>query len=370
MSYLRFSLLIFLFFSPLSFAKTAPIPVTVVFPNKPDYAYFKSMHNLMLVAASQLNIKLSVVYSHNNRHYVLQKIHEEFTSSQQPKYLILPPMHNVLEPALKLAQKHKTQVITINSKPPEQEQAKLIGPRLIYPNWIASISSPDVQVGYQLANDLIQAAKTKLKENEKVRVLALLGRKNNTASDERGLGLKQALQEYSNTTELVGWHHVGWSKKLSRPKLHKLAKELPKFDILWVPGDSIADAAISIFSQYNLIAGKDYILGGIDWSNNGLEAVTSGQQIINYGGQYLDGVRALILISDYDKGIDILQHGSAELITPFVRIDKTNIRDYLNFINEKKWLKINFVNFTSANNPANKYQFTMLDLLKMQKAQQ
>lgn len=369
MSYLRFSLLIFLFFSPLSFAKTAPIPVTVVFPNKPDYAYFKSMHNLMLVAASQLNIKLSVVYSHNNRHYVLQKIHEEFTSSQQPKYLILPPMHNVLEPALKLAQQHKTQVITINCKPTKQEQAQLIGPRVIYPNWIASISSPDVQVGYLLAKDLIKEAKTKLKRNQKIRVLALLGQENNTASDERGLGLKQALQEYSDTTELVGWHHVGWSKKLSLPKLHELAKDLPKFDILWVPGDSISEAAISVFSQHKLVAGKDYILGGIDWSQNGLEAISNGEQEINYGGQYLDGVRALILISDHAKGIDILQQGSAELITSFVRIDKTNIQDYLNFINEKKWLNINFVNFTSANKPSNKYNFTMLDLLKMQKTQ-
>jgi len=104
------------------------------------------------------------------------------------------------------------------------------------------------------------------------------------------------------------------------------------------------------------------LVGGLNWSQVAVEEVLDGEMVVTYGGHFLLGAWAMVVLRDYHDGRDFAEE-DVRLQIPMGAIDLSVARRFPD-IGNTDWRKVDFTRFSKTRNPQLKrYDFTQDALL-------
>jgi ABC-type sugar transport system substrate-binding protein len=133
-----------------------------------------------------------------------------------------------------------------------------------------------------------------------------------------------------------------WDPQNIATNFELMLKRYPQTNIFWCAGDQLA---LVTLKQHQLLSKKTIIVGGFDWLPEALINIQQGHIAASVGGHFLMGAIAITKIFDYQHGIDrfldLSQHYDFEVIT------KDNVNSYVDFMQQEKWQKVDFNQFSA-----------------------
>ena len=338
---------------PVEAASGAEPPVRVVFMS-PDplaqYPFWADYVGFMRAAAKSLDIELTVVES-SGRFDVVENVKRVLAGPQKPDYLMYIYHAQMTPLVLDLAEKAGVSSFVVNTDVFPSERQRAGRPREMFSRWIGHVLPDDELASQQLAETMIQRGwKGNCEARDgRMHLLGFGGNREGTSSTYRERGLLKA----ANTNPKVVLDRfllANWSRSIAYDKMLILHSLHPEARVCWAAGDGIALGVIDAIKASGKVPGKDILVGGIDWSAEGLAAIRRGEMEVSFGGHFMNGAWTLILLLDYHNGIDF---GEQDPVVKMEMrpIDRNSLKRYGAALNPANWSKIDFKRFSKTYNP-------------------
>lgn len=348
-------------------AQPAP-KVTLLIPAPEGGSIFwTQMTGIMRAAAEDLGIDLTLVYSRNNSYSEKKDGLAALEGPDRPDYFLCSYWVEATEHHLERAEQLRIHTFIFNSGVASKERAQTGLPRGKYRYWMAQMVPNDYKAAYTLADFLINKAKAagKIGKDGKVHLILTGGDGvGNSSEEERYAGVKKRIAE-DNDAVLDRLILTGWERDTAYHELFEALKQYRETSVIWSISDRVSLAAIDAARDSGKTPERDIFIGGMNWSLENLNAVASGNLTAIMGGQFLEGIKALVLIYDYHHGLDFQAELGVDMRTPLSLITIDNAREYLNTLSRADWRKVDFKQFSKKNNPGlKKYNLTLETLLE------
>ncbi len=338
-----------------------PIKVTMINPDPPGDPFWDQVVAFMQASAEDLNIDLKVLHSRSqDRFKYLEIAKEEMESDDRPDYLVAILLNRIGPWMLKSAEENGVKVLTINTDVSEQDNKEIGAPRGKYKNWIAKMYPDDKYAGYLLGKKLIERAKLNNDGSGKtIEVVAVTGGRATAVAEQRVNGLRDAIKE-NPQSKLVQVVYTDWTSDMASQKTASLMRRYPNISVAWAASDFLSFGALAGVKAHNQHSSDHVVSGGIDWTNEGKQAVANKKMTTTVGGHFMEGGWALVLIHDYHNGRDFNETLGLQIRTKMSALDETNIGPYLQNFGKNDWKKIDFKQFSKVYNPkVKRYQFNL-----------
>ncbi len=363
------SLLASLLFCTGSIAVSAEsIRVVFLSPDPPGNPFWDSVVGFMHAVAEDLSIDLEVHIGKTGASgtYMMKKNGMKLLKGPEfPDYFVTGYWPGATNQLIKVANSNRVKFFVINTPIAEDDQAIVGKPREKYRHWIGHMSPNEIQAGYTLTETLVRAASAHTKS--KVRIGGLGGNTDSAVSAMRVKGFKNYIEENSST-ELLNIYSTDWSKPATLIATDKLLTNHPDTHAIWAAADSIALYASIASRNVGRDPGSDIFLAGIDWSDEGIQAVEAGILAGSIGGHFMEGGWALLLIHDYHHNIDFKEELGTSIQTTMQLIDKDNVQEYLAIFGDRDWSRIDFKKFSKVYNKSlEQYDFSLDQLFRQLK---
>ncbi|GGA87012.1 hypothetical protein GCM10011369_31350 [Neiella marina] len=324
-----------------------PLRVTFVNPDSPDSPFWQRLIAVMSAAAEDLGISLNIVHAHNVRMAYVEALMTEIESDDPPDYLVYIYLRQASAYVLAAAEQAGVKSLIINTEIPQAERATIGEPRTRFKQWIGHIHPDDRRAGEDLLTELVSLSTAK--GNSFHQVTAISGSRSSAPALERDLGLHAALAEHSQIklNQLV---HVDWNGEGIDDVIVGLMQRHPNTNVVWTAGDSIALKALKTISKLPESKRRQFVIGGMDWSEKGLEAVANGDIDVSMGGHFMEGGWAMVMLYDYHHGHDFARHNT-QLTTQLFPVTRDNIEQVSLLLSANDWQHINFESFSMAQQP-------------------
>lgn len=206
---------------------------------------------------------------------------------------------------LKIAEQAQVPTFVFNAGLLEKDRVCFGGPRQRFKYWIGQMLPNDFQAGYDLANILVDKAlkANRVAPNGRVQVVAMGGPEKDFAAVERKRGFELAMARRKDV-EVLQFVPAHWLQDRARRKTSLLLRRYPDVGVIWAASDSMAVGAIDAMRGLGRKPGKDIIVGGIDWIPRALSEIRAGTMAVSFGGHFMQGGWAMVLLHDYHHGID------------------------------------------------------------------
>ncbi|MCP5207879.1 MAG: ABC transporter substrate-binding protein [Hahellaceae bacterium] len=338
---------------------TTPTRVHFINPSAPDNIFWKKTTKFMQAAANSLGFELRVIYGDENRVRTTQSVKNAMQASPDDYFIYIYQISQGLD-VLQHAEALNAKSIIINTSVPEVDQLKAGRPGNPFHHWIAHFTPDDVAAGETLARYLTEKSDAINPMNPQ-QIIALNGSLDSTAAADRQTGLNNFLKQRQDIKlNQLTW--ARWDKKLARFQTERLLQRYPGTCIIWSASDDMAAGSLeglaSISNRCNQM-----IVGGIDWSDWGIEAVSKGELDATVGGHFMEGAWALVLIYDHEnqrKGSSKPMHFQ----TKMALLNKENMALSTALFDTEQWHQIDFRQFTLTHTNASSYDFSVQAVLK------
>ena len=338
----------------------ANLRVGFIDPQEPP-AFWNQVDATMRAAAAELGIDVDI-RSAERSHDKAIALARAFLSEKPPlDFLIVCNNFDIGGEIIKMANAAHVKMIFLDNGLDRKDWAEYGEPRTKYPYWLGGLVPDHEGAGYGIGTAILTAA-ARLKTNRPLRVLALTGEANNPAGVERLRGLKRAIGDMNKllgpgSVELAGVRYLDWSAKTAKAAVLQFTRTGPHIDALWAANDPMALGAIAALRERGYKPGKDVLVGGLNWSKPAIKAVLDGDMVVTYGGHFLLGGWAMVVLRDYHDGRDFAEE-DVQLQIPMSAIDLPIARRFPN-IGDTDWRKFDFTRFSKTRNPAlERYDFT------------
>jgi ABC-type sugar transport system substrate-binding protein len=283
--------------------------------------------------------------------------------SQRPKldYLIATNDVGAGGEIIKLADAAGVPLILLNNDLDEKQWAEYGEPRTKYRHWLGSIVPDHEGGGYGIAEAILIEA-VRIKKNRPLKLLALAGEVDTPASSGRIRGLHRAIGVMGKlfgpgSVELVDVRNLDWSEKRAETWMREFLQQGPRIDALWAANDPMALGAITALREAGYKPGVDVVVGGLNWSQGGVDRVLKGEMVVSHGGHFLLGAWAMVILRDYHDGRDFAEE-DVRLQFPMGAFDLSVARRFPE-IGKVDWSTVDFTRFSKIRNPAvMRYKFT------------
>ncbi|HPQ97541.1 MAG TPA: substrate-binding domain-containing protein, partial [Thiolinea sp.] len=141
-----------------------------------------------------------------------------------------------------------------------------------------------------------------------------------------------------------------WEEPLAYAKTLRLLKRYPDTRIFWSASDHMGLGIARALGETGRMPGRDVLLGGIDWSEEGIRAVQSGRSDASVGGHVVEGAWVAVMLYDYLQGRDFADAG-LEQHSPMQAFPMPHAATYLARITQRNWDDIDFCQFSRVLNP-------------------
>jgi hypothetical protein len=157
--------------------------------------------------------------------------------------------------------------------------------------------------------------------------------------------------------ELIDVAHLNWSEKAAETWVREFLRKGTHIDALWAANDPMALGAITALREAGYKPGVDVVVGGLNWSQAGVERVLKREMVVTHGGHFLLGAWAMVILRDHHDGRDFAEE-DVRLQFPMGAFDLPVARRFPE-IGKVDWRKIDFTRFSKTRNPAvMRYNFT------------
>jgi ABC-type sugar transport system substrate-binding protein len=315
----------------------------------------------MRAAAAEFGIDVDMRYTERSFDKAIA-IARDFLSERPPlDYLIATNDVGAGGEIIKLADAAGVPVILLNNDLDEKQWAEYGAPRTKYRHWLGSIVPDHEGGGFGIAEAILIEA-VRIKKSRPLKLLALAGEVDTPASNDRIRGLKRAVGVMRKllgpgSVELVDVRNLDWSEKGAEMWVREFVQKGPRIDALWAANDPMALGAITALREAGYKPGIDVVVGGLNWSQAGVERVLKGEMVVTHGGHFLCGAWAMVILRDYHDGRDFAEE-DVRLQFPMGAIDLPVARRFSE-IGKVDWRKVDFTRFSKIRNPAvMRYNFT------------
>ncbi len=333
-------------------------------------AFWGPVEDFAQQAAKQLDIKLSILYTKNSKRNMFNLLAK--AKELNVDAVILPNFGQVALQLVKEAEQQQTPVLLFNSGFTGNNKQLAGKPQQKFKYWLASLLPDDHQAGYLLGKHLIEQARQKnfADKNGTVQIIAINGSIADTPARHRLAGLQRAIKEDGNSN-LLRSVHAYWLQKTAYYKAFRLSQRYPDAKVYWTASDIMAIGVEQALTEHGLIQGKDYLTGGVDWSQQGLVAVKQGQISTSAGGHFMDAAWAVIMLYDHFNGSPLSADSFYQFQSPMSLITSADIDLLLPYLESHNWQDINFrLRSKALNKQLKEYDFSPASVLEeLRKAQ-
>lgn len=354
---------IIMFFMISFIISSEKIRVTFFPPDPKKGEFWEKVGTYMQIAADDLEIDLKIVFPDISHRFELEKaIMKELNSKERPNYIVFPYLSGISERIMEKAEEKKVYMFLMNMDIIEKDKEKIGLPGERFKYWIGHIFPDDFHAGYELGKRLVEEARLKLGEKETIYINGLNGTYNAKVSIDREDGLKEAVSEEYNVA-LNQVVYTYWKYDRGVEVSENLLKRYPDSNVIWAASDLLALAAVNASKSLNIIPGKDIFIGGINWSFTGFEEIKKKNIVASVGGHFLEGVIALVFITDHAHGIDI-DNIEFPLKTPMKIMDSNNVDFYEEVLSPKNFEKLDIKKLSKYYNPERtEYNLNLIDFI-------
>ncbi len=341
-------------------AWSGDIRVGFINPTGPP-EFWLLVSSTMRAAAAQLGINVDERYSDRSFDKAIA-LARDFLSERPPlDYLIATNDVGVGGEIIKLADAAGVPVILLNNDVDEKQWAEYGEPRTKYRRWLGSIVPDHEGGGYGIAEAILIEA-VRIKKNRPLKVVGLAGEIDTPASNGRVRGLKRAVGVMRQllgpgSVELIDVGNLDWSEKGAETWVREFVRKGRPIDVLWAANDPMALGAITALREAGYTPGVNVVVGGLNWSQAGVERVLKGEMIVTHGGHFLVGAWAMVVLRDHHDGRDFAEE-EVRLQFPMGAFDLPVARRFSE-IGKVDWRKVDFSRFSKIRNrEVMRYNFT------------
>ncbi|MDA8485351.1 ABC transporter substrate-binding protein [Pseudomonas resinovorans] len=337
---------------------------SVVFlnPGRTHEPFWASYAQFMQAAAGDLGMKLEIRYAERNLQRMLDQARDVLQGENRPDYLVFVNEQYAAPEILRLARGSGVKLFTVNSTLTPDQQAVTGGTREHYPDWIGSMVPNDEEAGYLMARTLLeqQARRT---PGQPFEVLAFSGVKQTPAAQRREQGLMAALAEFpqARLRQLV---YSEWNRDRAYNQALQLFQRYPSVSVVWSANDEMAFGAMQAATELGRKPGRDMYFSALNNSPEVLRAYLDGQISALVSGHFTLGGWAMVLLHDYDAGVDFAQHGGKDReVRLFMALDRDKTKRLLQHI-ERQGYDLDFRAFSLVGKKAAAdYRFSLEPLI-------
>lgn len=348
-------------------APAAALRAVYFIPKNPGDIFGDKLVGFMQAVAADLDMDLEIVRVHTDSSLIRNRQTMEAIKKDNKKIDIVLTHYDAasLIPDLAALAKSRDFVfVTFNIKPPQSDFQKIGRPREQYPRWIACLAPDDVSAGYQEARELSMAAQILFAGSKTIQMVAIGGSDVGEVSLDRIGGMRHSLTSETGIT-IMETVLTDWRREQGYDAAAKFIATYPQAKIFWTASDSLALGAIDALEKKGMAPGRDFITGGIDWSDEGIQAVIDGKMAATVGGHFMEGGWALLLAFDYLSGKDFAGDIGVSITTPMHTLTAKNASQYAEFLDRNYWKQLDFRRFSRALNPElKKYDFSLEALMR------
>ncbi|APJ04759.1 ABC transporter substrate-binding protein [Silvanigrella aquatica] len=340
------------------------ISVTFINPGKSDEDFWVTSGKFTEAAAKNLGIKLESVYAQRNRIYMVKIAEEIAKRTVKPDFVLIVNEKLSAEEIIPILNEAKIKTILIHVDLTKEQKNILKRPREKYKYWLSTIVPDNTYAGYLIAEEIYKDALNKIKHSTNFNLIAINGDKATPASIERGDGLKKFLEKHSNI-HLKQSIYAEWKRDIAFEQMQIMLERYSNINLIWAANDPIALGALKATKEKNRLPGKNIFLGGLNWSKESIFEVKNGTLSTTVGGHFMNGACALVYIYDYLHGKDLLNNQYEMNIKIFSAIHSFESNEFLKYLDESNWHKINLKNFSKTYHSNIKdYSFNSKDILR------
>jgi len=344
-------------------AQHKSLEVVYIGHTRVDHPFVKLVSTFAHAVAKDLNINLNFVSPNmkktskegNLNRYIYENFAKHYFFLQhQPDVFISILFRRTGKEILNFSKDGNVPVFIVNTNISDEDRGDIGEPRGFYKHFLGLVAASEKQAGELVISTLIEKARKK-KPNKNLVVVGISGPRETSEAIERNMGLTSGLKKYQNVT-LRQITYANWRKDIAYQQTLKLLDRYPNLDIIWTASDGMAIGAKKAIVEKE----RNVLVGGIDWSDEGIEAVEKGVVDVSVGGHYLNGGIALVLLYDYFHGIDFKDELGLEINFNMFKLTNENIKNFKKNFSPKQWDKIDFTKYSKALNPKlKKYDFSL-----------
>ncbi|MDX1570576.1 MAG: ABC transporter substrate-binding protein [Xanthomonadales bacterium] len=372
------TLFLALCFSPLNGAwAQTPMTVGLMVPATEDNVFWRQLVTFMEAVAEDLEVELRVEFMKPEADGRLTQSVVQFRLQSQEfintfdtiDYFISYHQDEITRGLLRSVDRKGGKLFLINTAISPQEREFFDAPRGRFKSWIGHMYPDEREAGFQLADALLARAfevKGSQARLETVGIGGTLveGEEVTGAAAQRNLGLREKVnaEPRAQLKEIVS---AGWQPDLARQATSGLLKKYPGLDVIWSASDAMALAAVEVIEESGKTPNRDLFVGGIDWTEDALQAVAEGRLTASVGGHFMEGGWALIVLYDYHHGIDFADELGVQISTRMQVLTQDNVGDYLERFGSEDWGQVDFKRFSKhLNKDLENYDFSIENLLQ------
>jgi len=334
------------------FAQEKPLKVLYISHTAPNHSFIKLVNSFARAAASDLNIDLKIVSpkEHLNRYSYADFAKHYFFIEDKPDVIIAILFRKTGKKILEYSKQSGIPIFIVNTNIPNDERKSIGKPRGKYKGFLGLVAASEQQAGKLLADALFKKA-----NRDKIKVVGISGTREAYEAIERNRGLEHSVKKH-DSVKLYQIVYADWNEDIAYKHTLRLLSRYPKLDVIWTASDGMAIGA----KKAILESKKDILVGGIDWSKEGKEAVENGYIDVTVGGHFINGGIALVLIYDYFHGKDFKAELGVEINLDMSKLTLQNIKQYNANFSSSNWDKIDFKKYSKVyNTKLNRYDFSL-----------
>lgn len=309
-------------------------PIRAVFVSPARHEFWQKVEASMRAACEDLGIDLQVRYAEGNRFNYVREGKKAIAES--PDYIFCLYMKGASEELLAEAEAKQVYTILFNATVPSDQRSVTGAPREKFQYWIAEVVPNDRVAGELLGAALVdRARKMNLGEEGRFEMIGINGDHGTEVADLRKKGLEDALRKSGEGVTLRQVVGTDWSKEMAGKKASQLVRRYPKTRVVWTAADIIAFGVRESLEKDGLQPGRDVLLGGIDWTSEGIVGVEEGWMAATVGGHFSEGAWVAVLAHDHFHGRDFADL-RVSFRTPFGVIHRDNVELYRKRLHPKQ----------------------------------
>ena len=333
-------------------------------PGKSGEEFWESYTAFMQGAADDLGMHLKVLTAERDRDLMLEQARTVLQGPDKPDYLVFVNEQYGGPEILRLAKDTGVKLFAVNNTLTPDQQRRIGSSREMYPNWIGSLVANDEEGGYMLAIELIRQARAQQRPDGTLQIIAFSGDKQTPASQLREKGLKRALAENPDV-RLCLLVTSNWDRYRAYEQARTLLPRYKGINMVWAANDEMAFGAMRAAEDMGLKPGQDILFAAMNSSRESLKARIDGRLSVLLSGNFTLGGWAMVMLHDYDQGVDFAQRGGKDRKLPlFISLDAEQAAKLAKRQNSDRTFEVDFRRYSlKSQSKLREYSFSLRPLL-------
>lgn len=335
-----------------------PLNIVHFIPFTTTHGFWQIYTHFMQAVAVNLGINLEIIVieaADNNRFYLAERIKVQL-KGKRPDYVIGSLFRNKEKVLLDTMEALAIPFFSVNSSISETNLGSLGLPRQHYRYWLGHMSPDDFNAGHALAHALTGHRQV----DQTFTMMAISGPTNSMIGQNRVAGLLTAVNQGATrrqTVNLLPVVHGDWQKTTANIITRSMLKRPFSIDLIWTVSAETATGVVDALQAQKIEPGKTIKIGTFDWSPLTLEQIKNGHVEVSFGGHFMEGGWALILLLDHANRLDFVNDLGVNIATQLRPLTKKNLPLFSDAISKQRWGAFDFKQLSKCFNPwRKKYQ--------------